>query len=99
VGIFCSGVLRPLLKQQFVFVFRARLHAAGVPNSHTYRGHSFRRGGTSWAFSAGLLGELIQVFGDWRSDAYKCYLDISMDLKFRVAKGMVRSLGGDSASL
>lgn len=93
-----SGVLKPVLKRQFISVLRARLEAANVAQSHTYRGHSFRRGGTSWAFSAGLPGELIQVFGDWRSDAYKSYLDISMALKLRVAQGMVRSLGSSSPS-
>lgn len=88
-----SGVLKPVLKRQFISVLRARLRAAKVTQYHLFRGHSFRRGGTSWAFSAGLPGELIQVFGDWRSDAYKSYLDISMALKLRVAQGMVRSLG------
>ena len=65
---------------------------AGVPQSHLFRGHSFRRGGTSWAFSSSIPGELIQVFGDWRSDAYKCYLDVSMPLKLRVSQGMVARL-------
>ena len=88
-----SGVFKPVVKRQFISVMRARLRAAKVPQCHLFRGHSFRRGGTSWAFSSGLPGELIQVFGDWRSDAYKSYLDISMALKLRVSQGMVRSLG------
>lgn len=87
-----SGRLRPVLKSQFVSVMRQRLQSAGVPEAHSFRGHSFRRGGTSWAFSSGLPGEIIQVFGDWRSDAYKCYLDISMSLKLRVSEGMVAHL-------
>lgn len=40
----------------------------------------------------GIPGELIQVFGDWHSDAYKCYLDISMPLKLQVFEGMVAHL-------
>ncbi len=88
-----SGVLKPVLKRQFISVLHALLRAAKVTQYHLFRGHSFRRGGTSWAFSAGMPGELIQVFGYWRSDAYKSYLDISMALKLRVAQGMVRSLG------
>ncbi|PFX15204.1 THAP domain-containing protein 4 [Stylophora pistillata] len=71
-----SGRLRPVLKSQFVLVMRQPLQSAGVP----------RRGGTSWAFSSGLPGEIIQVLGDWRSDACKCYLDISMPLKLRVSE-------------
>lgn len=87
-----SGRFKPVLKSHFVSVLRTRLQSAGVPQAHLFRGHSFRRGGTSWAFSSGIPGELIQVFGDWRSDAYKCYLDISMPLKLRVSEGMVARL-------
>ena len=93
-----SGVLKPVLKCQFISVLHAHFKAAKVPQYHLFRGHSFRQGGTSWAFSARLPGELIQVFSDWCSDAYKSYLDISMDLKVRVAKGMVCSLGSSSST-
>ena len=94
-----SGIVKPILKRQFVSVLRARLGTAKVVQSHLFRGHSFRRGGTSWPFSAGLPGELIQIFGDWRSDAYhECYLDLSMALKLRVAKGMVLSLSSFSST-
>ena len=34
-----------------------------------FSGHSLRRGGASWAFQRGLPGEIIQVMGDWKSDA------------------------------
>ena len=40
----------------------------------------------------GIPGELIRVFGDWHSDAYKCYLDISMPLKLQVSESMVAHL-------
>ena len=40
----------------------------------------------------GIPGELTQVFGDWRPDAYKCYLDISMPLKLQVSDGIVAHL-------
>ena len=93
-----SGIVKPILKRQFVSVLHARLGPAKVGQSHLFRGHSFRRGGTSWAFLAGLPGELIQIFGDWHSDAYKCYLDISMALKLQVAKGMVLSLSSFSST-
>ena len=93
-----SGIVKPILKRQFVSVLLARLGAAKVVQSHLFRGHSFRRAGTSCAFSAGLPGEFIQIFGDWRWDAYKCYLDLSMALKLRVAKGMVLSLSSFSST-
>ena len=84
-----SGRLRPVLKSQFVSVLRNRLQSAGVPQSHLFRGYSFRQGGTSWAFSSSIPGELIHAFGDWCSDEYKCYLDVYMPLKLRVSQGMV----------
>ena len=35
-------------------------------------------------FQAGLPGEVIQIMGDWKSDAYKLYLDIDIDSKFKL---------------
>lgn len=66
----------------------------GVDNPSRFRGHSFRRGGATWAFRAGVPGELIQIYGDWASDAYKCYLEFSEDSKLIVAREMVSSLPG-----
>ena len=39
-----------------------------------YSGHSFRRGGASFAFSCGIPSDLIKFQGDWSSDAYLRYL-------------------------
>ena len=87
-----DGSLSPVTKRQFVQDFRRRLLEAGIPQAHTYRGHSFRRGGANWAFQCGVPGELIQVFGDWSSDAYKTYLEFSMPAKLRVAKCVTSAL-------
>lgn len=51
-----------------------------------FSSHSFRRGGASWAFQSNVPGELIQLQGDWVSEAYKVYLDHSLDQKLQVAK-------------
>jgi hypothetical protein len=53
-----------------------------------YSSHSFRRGGASWAFSAEVPSELIQLYGDWSSDAYKKYLRFKLDVKIAVAEQM-----------
>ena len=37
-----------------------------------FAGHSFRRGGASFALQAGLPTDVIMLFGDWHSDAYRC---------------------------
>jgi len=39
-----------------------------------YSGHSFRRGGASFAFACGIPSDLIKIQGDWSSDAYLRYL-------------------------
>jgi hypothetical protein len=45
-------------------------------------GHSFHRGGATWAFQQGLQSEIIQELGFWKSDAYLRYLESSLDQKF-----------------
>ena len=65
-----SGHYTIITKSQFVSVFRSRLQRLEVSDSSKFRGHSFRRGGATWAFRSGVPGELIQVYGDWASDAY-----------------------------
>ena len=50
-----------------------------------YSSHSFRRGGASWAFHSNVPVDLIQVQGNWGSDAYKKYLDFEFSDRARVA--------------
>lgn len=47
--------------------------------------HSFRRGGCSFAFKSNCPSELIQLHGDWKSEAYKRYLSFSIEDKLLVA--------------
>ena len=74
-----------LTKRRLISEFRRSLQAAGVPNAQGFRGHSFRRGAASWAFNQGVPGELIQLYGDWSSDAYKLYLEFRHDAKLVLA--------------
>ena len=39
--------------------------------------HSFRAGGATWAFNSGVPGEIIKILGNWKSDCYFRYLQIS----------------------
>lgn len=57
-------------------------------NPDLFSSHSFRRGGASYAFQSGVSSELIQLHGDWRSDAYKKYLTFSLEDKKSVAEAM-----------
>ena len=47
--------------------------------------HSFRMGGATYAFKSNIPSELIQLHGDWKSDAYKKYLSFSIEDKLLVA--------------
>lgn len=70
-----------LTQPQFVKRLKQCIATLGLPATQ-YSSHSFRRGGATWAFSAGLPGEFIQLMGDWRSQAYRMYLELSLDFKY-----------------
>ena len=57
-------------------------------NPYLYSSHSFRRLGATVAFKSGVSSELIQLQGDWKSEAYKRYLTFSLDDKLMVAMKM-----------
>ena len=53
-----------------------------------YACHSLRRGGATWALRCGVPGEVIKAMGDWRSDAYLRYLDVTPNLKLNYVEFM-----------
>lgn len=60
----------------FTNLLRKALAMLSLPSQH-FSGHSFRRGGASWAFQQGVSAESIRMMGDWRSDAFLAYLSPS----------------------
>jgi hypothetical protein len=60
-------------------------------NPKGFSGHSFRRGGASFALLAGVPGELIMAHGDWRSQCYLRYLDKSIQDQSLVTKLMAKA--------
>ena len=56
--------------------------------------HSFRRGGATFAFRAGVPAEFIESQGDWASDAYLIYLIISTAVKHNVMQSITARLQG-----
>ena len=58
----------------------------------SFSSHSFRGGGSSYAFRSNVPTELIKSHGDWRSDCYQQYLSFSLDDKLLVAKKMRNSI-------
>ena len=81
-----TGSVRVLTKSVFINTFREVMRSGGDGDVQGFTGHSFRRGGASCAFRAGIPGEIIQICGDWASDAYKRYLEFSIDNKLFIAK-------------
>ncbi len=67
-------------------------------NPTGFSGHSFRRGGASFALKVGIPGELIRAHGDWRSDAYLRYLDLSLQHRSQVSSLMVKGISQQLAS-
>jgi hypothetical protein len=67
--------LVPLTHYVFVGGLKHCLRAIAVDAS-LYSGHSFRRGGATYAHRLGVYPTLIKRMGDWRSDhAYMLYID------------------------
>jgi len=61
-------------------------------NSKKFSLHSLRRGSATLAFASQVPGELIKAQGDWSSDAYIRYLDISVQQRCQVAEKIKASV-------
>lgn len=75
-----SGHLVPLFHSQLIGATKSLSARLGFDPA-TVSGHSFRRGGASFAFLSGAPPELIKFQGDWRSSAYLVYLCLSPSQK------------------
>jgi len=60
-------------------LFSVKNIVAGIlgRDHHDYSGHSFRRGGTTAMYEAGVLETLIAMHGRWRSLAYRKSLEFT----------------------
>ena len=65
--------------QKFLDQLR-RLVDIGLEPSH-FASHTFRRGGASFAFQAGVPIEMIKKLGDWKADAVLFYLTVPMNMR------------------
>ena len=75
----------------FVKILRLVLSSCGLP-ANEYSGHSFRRGGASFAFSSGVPTELIKSQGDWKSSAYERYLSCPLDQRLKLTRVLALNL-------
>ena len=82
-----NGKLETLTYTSYVGHLR-RLSVLAGYNADQFSGHSFRRGGASAAFKAGVPAELIRLHGDWHLEAYLRYLNVDMNHKLLVSKSL-----------
>ncbi|XP_052069783.1 uncharacterized protein LOC127708704 [Mytilus californianus] len=87
-----QGKVTPLTYATFVKMLKHNLSLLNY-DSTKYSGHSFRRGGASFALECGIPADHIQSQGDWKSDAYKLYLDPSFAHRQKVMNKFAAALG------
>lgn len=85
-----SGLV-PITYKQFC-AFLSRVMSTLNLDPSLYSPHSFRRGGATFAFDCHIPSEIIKLQGDWKSDAYLVYLELSQTQKQQAAKAMALTL-------
>ena len=86
-----KGKLKPLIYRHLQEKIKG-LIGKTERDPHLYASHSFRRGGCSWAFKAGVPTDLIQHRGDWPSECYKRYLTFDFNEKLSVSEAMATKI-------
>lgn len=93
MAVFCykfRGTLVPLTQQQFSKFLWTVLKDCGLAVNQI-SGNSFRHGGASFVFPAGLA-QIIKLHSDWKSSAFEHYFHVPMDNKVKLAKGLSLSV-------
>ena len=82
-----KGHVKCWTHKTFVTRLKKFLDKMGFP-SRSYSGHSFRRGGCSLCFEAGLSITDIKLRGDWRSNSFERYIYVPASSVFRSAAAL-----------
>ena len=54
--------------------------------------HLLCRWGATFAFQSDMEGQMIKLLGDWASDCYKRYIDVTIDQRYDSMKTFVEGL-------
>ena len=54
--------------------------------------HSLRWGGATFTYQSDMESQMIKLLGDWASDCYKRYIDVSIDQRYDSMKAFVKAL-------
>ena len=79
-----NGSLQPYTYRAWMARLRQLLSRTGR-RADKFSCHSFRRGGATFAFQAGVPSEMVKLLGDWRSECYQKYLHFPLESKTRAA--------------
>jgi len=85
-----SGHATPISHYEFTAKLCKVLSQGGFPASK-FSGHSFRRGGATYAFRCRVPVELISLQGDWSSDTVFLYIAQPLERRLSVAKLIART--------
>ncbi len=80
-----------LTHRSFVSYLRFFLRKAGH-DPNLYSGHSFRKGGCTFAHMCNVSPDLLRIHGDWRSAAYQRYLSLPVTHRQRVSQAMASGI-------
>ena len=83
--------MHPVTYAHFSSFLTKVLKSIGL-HSTNYSPHSFRRGSVTFGFESSVPSELIKVQGDWHSDSYLMYLEMSDSQKRVVASRMAAAI-------
>ena len=85
------NTFRPLSPIRFAGLLKGLIKKIGL-DPLLYSGHSFRRGGATWAMKNHFPADVIKLMGDWKSDAYMAYVDLPLQSRVKYAKNFATSL-------
>ena len=88
---FLYGRLNCVAYTDFVKKVRSLVFRCGL-KPDDYSGHSFRRGGCTWAWKNNMPTEYIMLQGDWRSTSWLSYLEIPLVMRWKMAKLLAESV-------
>lgn len=81
----------PYTHTSFTTKLKQTLESSGFP-ADKYSGHSFRRGGATFAMKASVPHTMIQAQGDWKSTAYERYLNTSFAYRLQTIATMAANI-------
>ena len=86
-----GNILKTLAYSTFTSKLKETLDKCGFNSSH-FSGHSFWRGGATFALHCCIPCDYIKLQGDWKSNAYERYLDRSLLYKQEPVKQMCEGI-------